>query len=96
MECNKCENNAIVESNVPYVVVEEIWTKSEARQKRFIVALVAVVITFVLCFTAFAMYSQYLWSQFDYVDETPTVDIDSKDGTANYVGRDGDINNGKN
>lgn len=36
----------------------------------------------------------YAWNQYDYTDEYTEVDAGS--GTANYIGRDGDINNGTN
>ncbi len=34
------------------------------------------------------------WNQYDYTS-TETVDIDGKYGNANYIGGNGDINNGK-
>ena len=39
----------------------------------------------------------YAWNQYDYSSsETQQIDVDAKDGgTANYIGRDGDITNGK-
>lgn len=40
----------------------------------------------------------YAWNQYDYAsNETQQIDVDAKDGgTANYIGRDGDIKNGEN
>lgn len=40
----------------------------------------------------------YAWNQYDYSSsETQQIDVDAKDGgTANYIGRDGDITNGEN
>ena len=36
----------------------------------------------------------YAWNQYDY-SSTQTVDVDAKDGNANYIGGNGDITNGK-
>ena len=40
----------------------------------------------------------YVWCQYDYSsEETSTVTtVDGKDGTANYIGNNGDIHNGEN
>ena len=35
----------------------------------------------------------YAWNQYDY-SSTQTVDVDAKDGNANYIGGNGEINNG--
>ena len=36
----------------------------------------------------------YAWNQYDY-SSTQTVDVDAKEGNANYIGGNGDITNGK-
>lgn len=39
----------------------------------------------------------WAWNQYDYVDETTKVEMDTGEGgDNNYIGNDGDINNGKN
>lgn len=38
----------------------------------------------------------WAWNQYDYADETSTVEMDTGEGgDNNYIGRNGDINNGK-
>ncbi len=38
----------------------------------------------------------WAWNQYDYVDETTEVEMDTGEGgDNNYIGNDGDINNGK-
>ena len=38
----------------------------------------------------------YAWNQYDYMSDDYSIDVDAGDGgNANYIGRDGDINNGK-
>ena len=38
----------------------------------------------------------YAWNQYDYTSDDYSIDVDAGDGgNANYIGRDGDINNGK-
>ena len=91
--CNGCDGSK--EKNVPYIVVEGIEARRERRDRRIITALVSITITFILAFTGFAIYTQWMWSQFEVVDESESVSIDSHEGTANYVGNDGDIINGK-
>lgn len=79
---------------VPYIVYEGEQARNERTVKRLIIALVIAVL---LIFVTNALWL-YCWFQYDYVGEetmTQTIDVDAKDGTANYVGRDGDIVNGK-
>ena len=38
----------------------------------------------------------YAWNQYDYSSsETQQIDVDAKDGNANYIGGNGDITNGE-
>lgn len=80
------------ELTIPYFVHEGDMARSERMIKKLIIALL---ISVVLIFTSNAVWL-YAWLQYDYVstDSSSTVDIDSKDGTANYIGNDGDITNG--
>ena len=76
---------------IPYVVHEAAQTRSDLTIKRLIVALVIV--------TAMLFVSNivwlYSWNLYDYADEEILVHTDSG-GDANYIGNDGDINNGDN
>ena len=79
---------------VPYIVHEGVMARNERTVKRLTVALVLAI---VLMFVSNALWL-YAWTQYDYSgsDTTKFVDINSEDGTANYIGNDGDINNGAN
>ena len=82
-------------ASIPYFVHEGIMARSERTIKRLIVSLIIAV---VLIFASNALWL-YAWVQYDYTDteSTETVDVDgSGDGIANYIGNDGDINNGEN
>jgi hypothetical protein len=74
--------------NVPYIVYESAEAKNERIIKRLIIALV---ITIVLMFA-----TNIIWiiefCSFDYNAEETT--IEANDGTANYIGQDGDITYG--
>lgn len=74
--------------NVPYIVYESAEAKSERIIKRLIIALV---ITIALMFA-----TNIVWiiefCGFDYSAEETT--IEANDGTANYIGQDGDITYG--
>lgn len=77
---------------VPYIVYEGEQVRTERNVKRLIIALVVAIL---LIFASNVIWL-YAWMQFDYVGEvTHTIDVDAEDGVANYVGRDGDIVNGK-
>lgn len=78
---------------VPYIVYEGERARNERHVKRLIVALV---VTILLLFASNALWL-YCWMQYDYVgevDATQQIDVDAKDGVANYIGNDGDIVNG--
>ncbi len=81
--------------SIPYYAHESMMTRYERLIKRLIVALLVSVI---LIFVSNAVWL-YCWIQYDYTDteSTESVDVDgSGNGIANYIGNDGDINNGKN
>jgi hypothetical protein len=80
--------------NVPYIVYEGEQARMERHTKRLVIALV---ISICLVFASNALWL-YAWMQYDYESSeitTQTVDVDAKDGTANYIGNNGDIVNGK-
>lgn len=77
------ENN-----NIPYIVYESSLAREERQQKRLVVVIVILII---LLFITNAVWV-YFWNQYDY-----SVDVKSDEGgIANYIGNDGDINNGTN
>lgn len=77
-------------TSVPYIVYESAQARAERRDKRFIVALIIITIMMFVSNICWL----WAWSQYDYMGEEITVD--SKDGgNANYIGHDGDINNGE-
>lgn len=76
---------------VPYIVYEGSQARSERTTKRLIVALIIATILIFVSNLAWL----YAWTSYDYVSEESTVTVDSNDGgNANYIGHDGDINNG--
>lgn len=74
---------------IPFIVFESISSRYERVVKHLITAIVIIVM---LLFVSNAIWV-YEWTQYDYSSES--VEVDAKDGTANYIGNDGDINNGK-
>ena len=78
-----------MEKDVPYLVFEGQMARNERSIKRLVIALIIAVI---LIF-ATNMAWLYAWNLYDY--STETVEIDSGEGIANYIGNDGEINNGK-
>ena len=78
-----------MEKDVPYHVFEGQMARNERSIKRLIIALIIAVI---LIF-ATNMAWLYAWNLYDY--STETVEIDSGEGIANYIGNDGEINNGE-
>ncbi len=89
MQDKNVSNNDLL--TVPYIVYESEQSRSERYIKRLTVALI---IAIVLMFLSNALWL-YEWCQYDYVDTTVMVD-GGGDGNANYIGEDGDINNGAN
>lgn len=78
--------------NVPFVVYESAQTRMERANKRLAVALVLTIVLLFLSNLAWL----WAWMQYDYVveAESTSIDVGAKDGIANYIGNDGDINNG--
>jgi hypothetical protein len=79
-------------NNVPYIVYEGEQARNERHIKRLVIALVLAIM---LIFASNLIWL-YAWMQYDYSSEeiTHTIDVDAKDGIANYIGNDGDIVNG--
>lgn len=84
------------ELTIPYFVHEGDMARSERTIKKLMIALVVAI---ALIFASNAVWL-CAWMQYDYTSSdtiaTQAVDVDAKDGTANYIGNDGDITNGAN
>ena len=76
---------------VPYIVYEGELARQERKEKRLIIV---IALTIILLFASNAAWL-YAWMQYDYASSDSSVKIDGKDGVANYIGNDGDINNGE-
>lgn len=78
--------------DIPYIAYESMMARYERHTKRLIIALIIAV---VLMFASNALWL-YAWCQYDYTSETSQdVTVDATDGTANYIGNDGDISYGE-
>ena len=89
--CKTCkEKEAHAPEGVPYIVHESSMVRVERQIKRLWIALI---VSIALLFTSSAIFT-YSWLQYDYSSEE-IVTVDGKDGTANYIGNDGDIVNGE-
>ena len=74
---------------VPYIALESAQARHERTTKRFIIALIAVV---VMLFAS-NIFWVYEWTQYDY-ETGEDISLDAGDGgNANYVGNDEDITN---
>ena len=80
------------EKQIPFIVYESESAKSERTIKRLIIALI---LSIVLIFASNAIWL-WAWCQYDYSSNETITTVDGKDGTANYIGNNGDINNGEN
>lgn len=75
--------------DVPYRVFESSMARSDLRHKRM--CIIVVVIAAMLFVSNMAWL--YVWQSYDFIDEN--ISLDSNDGgNANYLGGNGDINNG--
>lgn len=88
MNCNECKERKTAEP-VPYIVHESAMARNERTIKRLVIALI---IAIALIFASNAAWL-YVWQLYDYSSETVSsdVDVDAKDGVANYIGNDGRI-----
>lgn len=77
---------------IPYIAHESMMARQERTVRRLVIALFVAI---VLMFASNAIWL-YAWMRYDYVSSDSNVDIDGKDGIANYIGNDGDITNGEN
>lgn len=76
-------------TTIPYIVHEGTMVRMERQIRRITIALIVAII---LMFVSNALWL-YAWTQYDYTS-TQSVDIDGKQGNANYVENGGSIVNG--
>lgn len=87
---SKVENN---ENNIimSKFAFERMQAKDEVNDRwrniTIIVLIVLLVVTNAMWLIA--------WNQYDYIEDDYSVQVDGGSGVANYIGNDGDINNGK-
>ncbi len=74
---------------IPYIVYEGAMVRSERHLRRLVVALIISIIMIAVSNLAWL----YMWNSYEYIGES-NVSVEG-DGTANYIGNDGDITNGK-
>lgn len=75
---------------IPLVASESSMDRLERSNKRMFIIIVLLIIGLVISNSIWL----YNWMQYDYVDSYE-VDVGAEgDGIANYIGDDGDINNG--
>lgn len=75
--------------DVPYIVYEGELARHERYIKRLITMLIVVIVLFFLSNAAWL----YVWNQYEYVDETTTIDATQDGEGVNIVGGE-DVNYG--
>ena len=80
------------QQSIPYFAHEGMMARMERTVKRLWIALIIAVVI-IIASNAIWLYA---WMQYDYVDMDRSIDINADNGTANYIGNDGDITNGTN
>lgn len=74
---------------IPYIAYESMLAKEDTQQRRMVYIIIFLIALLVVTNVIWLV----AWNQYDYV-ETST-EVDGGNGVANYIGNDGDINNGK-
>lgn len=74
---------------IPYIAFESALDKAERRERLHIFVIIFLITLLVLSNLAWII----AWNQYDYTTEDYSVEVDGGEGTANYIGNDGDINN---
>ena len=88
--CNSCNTNDMA---VMPIAQHE---KDQNRLMSIIKRLIAVIVILIVLFAGYIAFDKWRDSQYEDVVETEEIIVDAEDsGTANYIGNDGDIYNGK-
>lgn len=91
--CKEKKTKAELPENIPYIAYDMAQARNERNVKRLVIALiVAIALMFATNIAWLLVFNSYDYASETYSDE---VLVDSGDGgTANYIGNNGDINNG--
>ena len=88
--CNSCNTNHMA---VMPIAPHE---KDQNRLMGIIKSLIAVIVILIVLLVGYIAFDKWRDSQYEDVVETEEITVDAEDsGTANYIGNDGDIYNGK-
>ena len=87
--CSNCKNENVNPEAVPYIVHESAMARAERAAKRLWVVIILLIMMLVGTNAAWIWYE----SQFETI--TTEVTQENADGYNNYIGNDGDINNGE-
>lgn len=78
--------------SVPFIVYESMLEKEDRQQRRMVI----IIILLILLLVASNALWLYEWNQYDYIDDDTEIEVNSDGGgSANYIGRNGDITNGQ-
>lgn len=94
-KCNNCDNIDCSDVNkpplsVPFVVHESMMARAERSAKRMWILILVLILLLVGSNVGWLIYE----SQFEVVETTEIIQ-ENADGYNNYIGNDGDINNGE-
>ena len=79
--------------DVPYEVHKEAVNREERHSQRLIYLIVLLVILLVGSNATWIYAAAWFFNQYEFVSES-TITVDGKEGNANYINGNGDINNG--
>ena len=79
--------------DVPYEVHKETVEREERHSRRLIYTIIFLVILLVGSNMAWIYAAAWFFDQYEFVSES-TITVDGKEGNANYINGNGDINNG--
>ena len=88
--CNSCVDKT--PASVPYVVHESAMARAERHSKRLVAIIILLIILLVGSNIGWLVYENQ-FETVETIEEDIVVDA-GENGNANYIGNDGDINNG--
>lgn len=87
--CGECKAKSEETKNVPYIVHESAMARAERSAKRMWAVIVLLIVLLV------GTNAAWWWYEAQFETITTEVIQENADGYNNYIGNDGDINNGK-
>lgn len=81
-------NDNIVMSRIAF---ERMQSKDEKNDRWRNIIIILLIVLLVITNAMWLI----AWNQYDYIDGEVYTEVDAGNGTANYIGHNGDINNGK-